>query len=206
MVPPAANKTDLWPLTRDFRISGKMAIAFSNGTVQTMDLMAILSRPALVISPTNWYFGKVHTKSLLSKVSTNKQTIVLRLANPTSAEANWKIVHIPRHRRNKEKSSMDPKILHTFGNAEFDEKVDWKDEADVFVFSQTTGKVRPQHEETITVTFRPKADVPYNTLYRFVIPHGVNDDQHKDLPLLTVDLTGHGTYEEVEDHDYDHSY
>lgn len=80
-------------------------------------------RPVLVATPTNHDFGLVHCNSTLSSVSTNKQTLRIKLGNISGAHAPWKLLHIPRSKKSKTRSAMDPRVLSNFTNPEFDEKV-----------------------------------------------------------------------------------
>jgi hypothetical protein len=205
-LPPLASKQQQWPLQRKVQIPGDLRLQFSNGTLQTVPLEGILLRPVLVCSPREHDFGNVHTQSKLSKVdvmATNKQTKRIKLANPSGAHGPWKLMYVPRRSKSKSKKTMSPKVLSTSSNPEFDERLEWLDDPTVFEFSRFSGKVRAGADSYVDVTFTPKERVQYYCQFRLEVPHAALGEQDLHEPLTTIHLSGMGSWDEIDDHDYD---
>eukprot|EP00752_Nemacystus_decipiens_P011479 g10191.t1 len=69
------------------RASGELRIAFSTGHVQTIWLRGEVLRPMITVAPPNHTFGTIHTE--------RDGHATLFLGNPTFADAEWSLSHVP---------------------------------------------------------------------------------------------------------------
>ena len=204
--PPLASDPQRWPLHKRVSQKGSLQLQFSNGLLQEIPLEGLLLRPSIVCSPSEHHFGMLHTKSRLSSVGTNKQTKRIKLGNASQANATWKLVHVPRPKRNRNKSAMDPGILAAGANAEWDDKLDWVDDETCFDFTKLSGTISANGEGELEVVFAPKTRSKYYCQFRVEVANAALEEQDQHMPLTTIHLTGEGSFDEHDDHDYDTHY
>eukprot|EP00903_Cladosiphon_okamuranus_P011029 g10416.t1 len=70
-----------------FRTTGELRIAFSTGHVQTVLLRGEVLRPMITVAPPTHTFGTIHTE--------RHGLATLFLGNPTFADAEWSLTHVP---------------------------------------------------------------------------------------------------------------
>jgi hypothetical protein len=207
LVPPAPSNTAQWPAVRSHKIEGNVVIEYTNGFQQRIPLSATLLRPLTVVSPRFYDFQYLLPDSAITLgVAQNPKQQIFTISNPSDSPAAWSVVHLPRKLKFKDVSAMDPKVLDTLTNPEFEERYDWADEPDVFSFDQEVGEIPPQGEVKVTVTFQPKIAEDYFSLFRFVTAFTALDEESNDEEVATIQLLGTGKFDEALDHDYDFHY
>ncbi|CAM9765369.1 unnamed protein product, partial [Ectocarpus sp. 13 AM-2016] len=85
-------KSSFSPGTEDIprlvlRTTGELTIAFCTGHVQRIFLRGEVLRPMITVAPATHSFGTIHTE--------RRGNATLFLGNPTFADAEWSLVHIP---------------------------------------------------------------------------------------------------------------
>ncbi|CAM9318807.1 unnamed protein product [Ectocarpus sp. 12 AP-2014] len=85
-------KSSFSPGTEDIprlvlRTTGELTIAFCTGHVQRIFLRGEVLRPMITVAPATHSFGTIHTE--------RSGNATLFLGNPTFADADWSLVHIP---------------------------------------------------------------------------------------------------------------
>ncbi|CAM9567059.1 unnamed protein product [Ectocarpus sp. 4 AP-2014] len=85
-------KSSFSPGTEDIprlvlRTTGELTIAFCTGHVQRIFLRGEVLRPMITVAPATHSFGTIHTE--------RRGNATLYLGNPTFADAEWSLVHIP---------------------------------------------------------------------------------------------------------------
>lgn len=186
------------------QVEGQLLVKFTNRSVQTVKLIAAILRPLLVVSPSVYFFGRVH----LSKA----RSVVLRLANPTVVPAAFTIQHIPAPIPVSKAQKQEFKLHHA----------QYVDEPSVFMFSMLKGVVTgptmslksaggalPGTDSTrdlganhlvfdpvaVTVTFQaPAMKKRYKSRFRFVVAHGLDFE-------VVLEGEGHLDEHEIEDQD-----
>eukprot|EP00644_Phytophthora_capsici_P014538 jgi/Phyca11/124695/e_gw1.54.214.1 len=191
------------------RFDGELRVKFSTKSVQTIRLAAVVLRPALVVSPSVFCFGRVHLSI--------SRFVILRLANPTVVPARFTVQHVPRPKPISRAQQQEMHQHHAH----------LTDEPDVFAFSvssgelcgptttlksaggylPTTDSMRDLLENATTthplvhapqelrVEFHPReSGRRYKSRYRFVVEHGRG---------FEVVLEGTGHLDEVENPDND---
>jgi len=169
LVAPPPSHTHVWPLVPKASLEGRVSIKFSNGTQQTIPIMAELLRPMLRVEPGRHDFGFVHTasgahgqfgmeeeerssmdeyergRSFQSQL--RRQRFQLSLINPSLVDAEWRLVHLPRTRPLSGSSlrgrseSMATSVLRDLRSHEFDVDADALDDPNVFRFDKEGGIV-----------------------------------------------------------------
>ncbi|KAL4116442.1 hypothetical protein PRIC2_011896 [Phytophthora ramorum] len=125
----AASKPKAKPLLQQqqplhSQFDGQLRVKFATKSVQTIRLAAVVLRPAIVVSPSAFYFGRVHLSA--------SRFVVLRLANPTTVPARFAVQHVPR-----------PKPISRAQHQEMQQHhAHLTDEPAVFTFSKLSGELR----------------------------------------------------------------
>ncbi|KAL4116436.1 hypothetical protein PRIC2_011890 [Phytophthora ramorum] len=125
----AASKPKAKPLLQQqqplhSQFDGQLRVKFATKSVQTIRLAAVVLRPAIVVSPSVFYFGRVHLSA--------SRFVVLRLANPTTVPARFAVQHVPR-----------PKPISRAQHQEMQQHhAHLTDEPAVFTFSKLSGELR----------------------------------------------------------------
>ncbi|KAK1942077.1 Deleted in lung and esophageal cancer protein 1 [Phytophthora citrophthora] len=105
------------------RFDGELRVKFSTKSVQTIRLAAVVLRPALVVSPSVFCFGRVHLSG--------SRFVVLRLANPTIVPARFTVQHVPRPKPISRAQQQEMHQHHSH----------LTDEPEVFTFSTLSGEL-----------------------------------------------------------------
>ncbi|EGZ09250.1 hypothetical protein PHYSODRAFT_525145 [Phytophthora sojae] len=192
------------PLHSQF--DGELRVKFATRSVQTIRLAAVVLRPAIVVSPSVFFFGRVHLSA--------SRFVVLRLANPTVVPARFAVQHVPRPKPISRAQQQEMRQHHAH----------LTDEPGVFTFSKlsgqlqgptttlksaggylpTTDSMRDLLSEDATTThplvhaplevrveFHPRANGRrYKSRFRFTVEHG------RDFEVV---LEGTGHLDEVDD-------
>ncbi|KAL4145009.1 hypothetical protein PRNP1_012683 [Phytophthora ramorum] len=125
----AASKPKAKPLLQQqqplhSQFDGQLRVKFATKSVQRIRLAAVVLRPAIVVSPSVFYFGRVHLSA--------SRFVVLRLANPTTVPARFAVQHVPR-----------PKPISRAQHQEMQQHhAHLTDEPAVFTFSKLSGELR----------------------------------------------------------------
>ncbi|CAN0155425.1 unnamed protein product, partial [Hapterophycus canaliculatus] len=69
------------------RTEGELRVSFCTGHVQTIWLRGEVLRPMITVAPATHDFGTIHTE--------REGNATLFLGNPTFADAEWSLAHIP---------------------------------------------------------------------------------------------------------------
>ncbi|GMF16072.1 unnamed protein product [Phytophthora lilii] len=197
------------PLHSQF--DGELRVRFATRSVQTIRLAAVVLRPAIVVSPSVYFFGRVHLSV--------SRFVVLRLANPTTVPARFTIQHVPRPKPISRAQQQEMRQHHAH----------LTDEPGVFTFSKLSGGLQgpttslksaggwlPTTDSTrdllgpeattthplvhapleLRVEFRPReSGRHYKARFRFMVEHG------RDFEVV---LEGTGHLDEVDNpHDGD---
>ncbi|EEY55370.1 uncharacterized protein PITG_09311 [Phytophthora infestans T30-4] len=106
------------------RVDGELRVKFATKSVQTIRLAAVVLRPAIVVSPSVFFFGRVHLSA--------SRSIILRLANPTVVPALFSIQHVPRPKPISRAQQQEMRQHHAH----------LTDEPGVFTFAQLSGELQ----------------------------------------------------------------
>ncbi|RLN87722.1 hypothetical protein BBJ28_00015081, partial [Nothophytophthora sp. Chile5] len=107
-----------------YQIDGELRVKFATRSVQTIRLVAVVLRPAVVASPSVFFFGRVHLSS--------SRVVVLRLANPTAVTARFAVQHMPRPKPVSRAQHQEMRVHHAH----------LLDEPGVFTFSALSGELQ----------------------------------------------------------------
>ncbi|RLN02400.1 hypothetical protein BBJ28_00005494 [Nothophytophthora sp. Chile5] len=107
-----------------YQIDGELRVKFATRSVQTIRLVAVVLRPAIVASPSVFFFGRVHLSS--------SRVVVLRLANPTVVTARFAVQHMPRPKPVSRAQHQEMRVHHAH----------LLDEPGVFTFSALSGELQ----------------------------------------------------------------
>ncbi|GMG17770.1 unnamed protein product [Phytophthora fragariaefolia] len=110
------------PLHAQF--DGELRVRFATHSVQTIRLAAVVLRPAIVVSPSLFFFGRVHLSA--------SRFAVLRLANPTVVPARFTVQHVPRPKPVSRAQQQEMQQHHAH----------LTDEPGVFTFSILSGELQ----------------------------------------------------------------
>lgn len=193
-----------WPSKRVERVRSQLLLTHNNGTVQKVDLEAILRKPYISVDHKNHDFGLIHVD--------REGVFTVVVSNPSKVDAKWKLIHrsIPVIRPAKKNfSTMNVGVLSKFRNPEFDEGQEIEDDPSAFEFSNTSGvlaarslpptvgmasmTIDPKHSNLhraplkLQVKFKPMKASHYKSQFQLVVDSGETVD---------IVLQGHGTYEE----------
>ncbi|KAJ0406135.1 hypothetical protein ATCC90586_000592 [Pythium insidiosum] len=181
-------------------VDGELLVRFTNKSVQTIQLVAEMLRPMLLVSPSIYRFGRVHL--------TQRRVIILRLANPTVVPATFSVRHV----------ALPPPVSRAQQQERARHDAKYLDNPSVFSFSAMDGVVngptltlrtagatqrfQELHDAaplsvhspiTLRVTFQPlEAQRRYRSRFRFVVEHGADCE---------VVLEGEGHLDEAEYND-----
>ncbi|KAE9041432.1 hypothetical protein PR001_g5197 [Phytophthora rubi] len=110
------------PLHSQF--DGELRVKFATRSVQTIRLAAVVLRPAIVVSPSVFFFGRVHLSA--------SRFVVLRLANPTTVPARFTVQHVSRPKSISRAQQQEMREHHAH----------LTDEPGVFTFSKLSGELQ----------------------------------------------------------------
>ncbi|KAG2790202.1 hypothetical protein PC129_g16128 [Phytophthora cactorum] len=106
------------------QLDGELRVKFATKSVQTIRLAAVILRPAIVVSPSVFFFGRVHLSA--------SRFVVLRLANPTVVPAVFSIQHVPRPKPVSRAQQQEMSQHHAH----------LTDEPGVFTFAKLSGELQ----------------------------------------------------------------
>ncbi|KAG7382984.1 Deleted in lung and esophageal cancer protein 1 [Phytophthora pseudosyringae] len=107
-----------------YQIDGELRVKFATKSVQMIRLATVVLRPAIVVSPSVFFFGRVHLSA--------SRFVLLRLANPTVVPARFSVQHVPRP---KPVSRAQQQEMHQH-------HAHLTDDPAVFTFSKLAGELR----------------------------------------------------------------
>ncbi|ETP10790.1 hypothetical protein F441_13640 [Phytophthora nicotianae CJ01A1] len=110
------------PLHTQF--NGELRVKFATKSVQIIRLAAVVLRPAIVVSPSVFFFGRVHLSA--------SRCVILRLANPTVVPAQFSIQHVPRPKPVSRAQQQEMSQHHAH----------LTDDPAVFTFAQLSGELQ----------------------------------------------------------------
>ncbi|KAF1771889.1 hypothetical protein GQ600_9239 [Phytophthora cactorum] len=150
------------------QLDGELRVKFATKSVQTIRLAAVVLRPAIVVSPSVFFFGRVHLSA--------SRFVVLRLANPTVVPAIFSIQHVPRPKPVSRAQQQEMSQHHAH----------LTDEPGVFTFA----KLSVHAPLELQVEFHPReSGRRYRSRFRFNVEHGRD---------FEVALEGTGHLDEVD--------
>jgi len=143
-----------------------LTITFSNGTVQTFPLVAVITSPFLELSEPSLVFKRCHIDA--------DRELELGLFNPSEVDAAWSLSHIPAPKPAALSSSKRAAAAAAAAAADAP-----ADEPGVFVFSAEKGVVPARggnipERHPLRIRFKPKAAGRYKSIFMFKVTHGIS--------------------------------